>query len=133
MEQFLQQGARHSPVMLGRLVGIGGRAEGYRFIGEGRPLQLPAQRSSGSAFDEDLLLEVSPAGEIEEGMGVAGVAIAAGELTASVGVDCPDEGQPSVGRTVEDLADAQFVILDARAAAQRLGIRIGSSHRRYAG
>ena len=133
LKQLFEQGACHTVMMFGGLVGIGCRTKGDRLIRERRPTEPSPQRAGRSAFDEDFLFEVLPAMEIEEAVGVARVAVAAGELTAAVGVDGPDKGQAVVAWAIENLADVDLVKFNSSAAAQRLGVRIRSSRRRQGG
>jgi hypothetical protein len=96
----LQQRPRHPVLPLGGLVGVGGGADGDGLPVQGGLAQAADQRLGRALLDEDLLLEVLPAAEIEETVGVAGGAVGAAQLTAPVGVDRPGERHPRRRRSV---------------------------------
>src|SRR6185295_11166800 len=128
--EHLEQRSGDPMVALGRLVGIGRGADRDRLALE-RGLPQALQESLGRPLlDEDLALEVLPLAEIEEVVGVAGVAVGAAELAAPVGVDRPGE-RHAIGRAaVQDLADLETEILDAGPGADGLGIGIRPADRR---
>ena len=104
--EFFQDSARHFEALLGRLIGIGGGADGDLLAGLNLA-QLLAQQLRGLLLDVDLPLEVGAVAHLHELVGVARVAIFAGELASAIGIDGPSEGHAVDGAAVEQGAAAE--------------------------
>ena len=115
-----EDGAGSAEAALGRLIGIGCGADGYRLIW-GYFAQVSAQQRGGVGLGVDLVFEFAGV-EVHEFVRVAGVAVAASELAAAVGVDRPFEGQARFG-AVEEAAGGEFEVLYLALGFQSLAFR----------
>ena len=103
----LEQTAGDFGAALDGLVGVGGGADGD-FLAALESAQLLLEQPGGVLLDEDLALEVLGLAELHIFVGVAGVAVAAGELAATIGIDASGEGKTALGdRGVEHGPDGQ--------------------------
>ena len=86
--ELFQNSARDFVAAFGGLVGIGRGAERDGFVGL-HAMQVVAEQSGGVLLDVDFLLELHAIAHFHELVGVAGVAVAASEFAAAVGIDGP--------------------------------------------
>ncbi len=92
--ELFENAARDFVAALGRLVRIGCGAERNGFARLDRSQFVP-QQVRGVLLDVDLLLELRAVAHFHEFVGVAGIAVLAGEFATSVGIDGPGEGHPA--------------------------------------
>src|SRR5690348_11807140 len=105
--QFLENRSGDAVPLLGGLIRIGGRADGD-FFPRTNFLEVTTQQPGGLLLHEDLVLKLAGVTHLHELVRVAGVAVFAGELTATIRIDCPGEGKtPSRVAAVEDGANRQ--------------------------
>ena len=109
--EFFQDAARDLEALLGRLVGIGGRADGD-LLAALHLFQFLPQEPRGLLLDVDLALEVEAVAHFHELMGVARVAVFAGEFAAAIGIDRPLEGNSLAGATIEQRLRGEGEVLD---------------------
>src|SRR5271167_5049705 len=74
-------------------------------------------------LDENLLLEVGAVAHFHELMGVAGIAVLAGELASAVGIDGPSEGHADTGAAVEQGTDREGEVFNFVSLAQGFPLR----------
>ena len=74
-------------------------------------------------LDENLLLEVHAVAHFHELVGVAGIAVFAGEFAAAIGIDGPGEGHANAGAAIQQRADRQGEVFDLVSLAQRFALR----------
>src|SRR6266481_1909865 len=88
--QVLQQGARDLEPAFGRLIRIGGRANGNALAGADL-LQLLAKQPSGMLLYVNPALKVHAVTHLHELMGVTRIAVFAAKLAAAIRIDGPAE------------------------------------------
>src|SRR5579863_10530710 len=93
--EFVENAARNFVAALGGLVGVGRGAERDGLVGLD-PAQVMAQQRGRMLLDVDLALEVEPVAHLHKFVGIARVAVFAGEFAAAVGIDGPGEGHGAV-------------------------------------
>ena len=82
------------------------------------------QQFGSVLLDIDLLLELRAVAHFHELMRVAGIAIFAGELTAAIGIDGPDERETaSAGTAVQQGTSGQGEVFNVVALAKRFTLR----------
>ena len=94
----------------GRLIRIGRRADGDRLAAL-HLAQVPAQQPGRLLLDVDFALEVEPVAHLHVFVGVARVAVLAGEFAATVGIDGPLERHARSTAAVEQRACFEGEIL----------------------
>ena len=115
----LQQAASDLCPPLDRLIGIG-RGSNRNLLAGAKIAQFLLQQPRGILLDEDLPLKVLRPAQLHIFMGIAGIAVAAGELAAAIRIDGLREGKPSPrDSAVEDRPDAQRAKLDLMPATHR--------------
>ena len=87
--------------------------------------QLLAEEVSGGGFGVDLVFEILGS-HFHELVGVAGVAVFAGELAAAVGIDGPLEGHVGLD-AIEDGAGGKLEILDGALGFEKVAVRCQAS------
>ena len=83
--------------------------------------QIAPQQFCRVLLDKDFLLELISVAHFHEFVGVAGIAVFAGELTAAVGIDGPCEREPAVAdAAVQQGTRGQGEVFNVVAFAKRL-------------
>ena len=125
---FFEDGARGAKFLFGRLIWIGGGSDGDVFAPGLARGEVARNERTGILFDENLLFEFV-AIQLHEFVRIAGVAIAAAEFAAAIGVDRPVERDVLGFAMIQDRANRQKEILRA---ALGLRARGGSGETRNA-
>lgn len=116
----LQDGARAAEAALGGLVRVRGGPYGDAVL-QRNPGQFAAQDARCGGFGVDLIFEFGGVLHSHEFVGIAGVAVAAAELAAPVGVNGPAEGHIGLG-AIEDGAGGNLEIADLRLRLQQIAL-----------
>ena len=98
--EFLEDRAGYFEALFCWLIRIG-RGPNRDFFSRFDVTKLLPQQVRGMLLDEDLLLEVDAVAHFHEFVGIARVAVFAGELASAVGIDCPGKGHADAGASVE--------------------------------
>ena len=117
---------------LGRLIRIGGRAQG-----DGQPLvaalaKLGAQALGRVGLGVDFALKVPAVPHLHELVRVTGIAVVAAEFAAAIGVEGPGKRHAPAGLAVQGGARRQAVVLHLRPLAHQgtLGRQARNAHQR---
>ncbi len=119
--KLLQQAARHLEALLRRLVGVGGRAQ-RDGLAPLHLLQIAPQQPRRLLLDVNLALEVQPVAHFHELVGIARIAVFAGEFAAAIRVNGPGEGYALRGAAAQDGARVQGEELNQVALAEGLAL-----------
>jgi hypothetical protein len=107
-----EEAAGAAEAAFGGLVGVGGGAEGDGVVA-GETADFGSGGFGGEVLGEDAGFEVVGVVELHEFVGIAGVAVAAGEFAAAVGVDGPIEGHALGGTAIEEVFGGEGAVFDA--------------------
>ncbi len=119
--ELLQQRARYAKASLGRLVGIGGGADGDPLAALHLPQVAPELRGD-VLLGVNLTLEFQAIAQLHELVRVARVAILTGKLAAAVGIDRPGERHARRIAAIEDGARGDGEVFDVVALGERLAL-----------
>lgn len=107
-----EEAAGAAEAAFGGLVGVGGGAKGDGVVA-GEAADFGGGGFGGEVLGEDASFEFEGVMELHEFVGIAGVAVAAGEFAAPVGVDGPIEGHAGGGTAIEEVFGGERAVLDA--------------------
>src|SRR5690349_18499943 len=120
--QFLKNLPGHAVPPLGRLIRIGGRADGHFFAGTNF-LEVAPQQPRRFLLYEDFVLKFVRVTHLHELVRVTRKTVLAGELTTAIRIDRPGEGKiPSRIAAVKDGANRQGEKLHLMTAVDTFGL-----------